>query len=241
MAKGKKKRAKKAAETTALASRKAPEPGPMTASKMRQAVQMVREGWSEKEIGDHLYVKAEEIAIWMSIYESTRIELMPKLGDGGIPEVFSPIDQVRSIAASAVVPANVRLTACKFLMQESDARIRVDWAGLRIEDIPEEYRSFLAGRLAEHITTEGVDDEFLKGTQAERDLFRIVGVLVDSNADAQELLDRYRRFVDELRNEAKLRQRRRKLRSPTPRYAAEWFSDAEENALEVDAEELDGR
>ena len=225
---------------TALAVRELPEPGPMTAGKMTLAVQMVREGWSAKEISDHLFVKRDEVEVWLSIYEATRIELTPKVGAGEAPAAFSPIDNVREIAASKLVPSSTRLRACQILMQESDQRMKVDWAGLRIEDIPAEFRNYLAGRLAEYITTEGVDDEFLGGTQAERDLFGIVGVLVDSNSDAQELLDRYRKFVDDLRAEAKRRQNSRKLRSPAPRYAAEWFNGHDDDAIEADAEELDG-
>lgn len=240
MARGRGRKKKAAAKPKeaeqAVAKRAPPEPGPMTASAMTKAVQMVREGWSEREIAGHLFVRREEVAIFLSIYEQLRLELSPSETS---PAVFSPTDQIREIAADKFVPANVRLAACKALIRESDAQMRIDWPGLRIEDIPETYRPYLAGKLAEYIATEA-DEEFVEGSQAQRDLFAIVGVLVDSTPDARGLLDRYRRFVDDLRAEAKILQRKNRLQAPTPRYMAEWRDGDEAAAIDVEATEVDG-
>lgn len=225
---GKKKTPQKKAVERAAAREKAklaipepPKPGPFTVEMVPLVIQAVADGWTAREIAGALFVDADDLKTWLAIYDATRQKLTP-IGSGEIvPSGFSPIEEVRRIAARETTPTSTKLAALKLLLQQSDATTRIDWTAIRAEDIPPEYRPYLAGILAEEITGD-VDDEFLDAGQAERDLFMIIGVLMDSSAEAQEMLDEYRIFVESLRVKAKERQARRRLRAPTIRYAASY-------------------
>lgn len=197
------------------------EPGPLAAPQVQHAIACAREGWTAEEIAAALRVRLIDVQVWLAIFEETRKRALP-LGDVKVPTSFSPLETVRQIAASEVVPSSVRLQACKVLLQQSDAKMRVDWAAMRIDDIPQDQRAYLAGMLIEHVKVDGVDEEFIDAGQAERDLFMIVGVLVDDQVVAIELLNRHRQHLEDLRAEAKRRKMKRRLEAPTVRFAAEY-------------------
>ena len=215
-----------------------PEPSPLRIQSIDLLVACAREGWSAEEIAAATRIRIDDVQMWLAIYRETARVAMPE----EVPAGFSPIEKVRKIAASEVVPASVQLAACKLLLQEHDTKMRVDWAAVRVEDIPPEQRPYLAGMLVEHLNTDGVDREFIDAGQPERDLFMVVGVLVDDPMTAIELLNTHRQHLEDLRAEAKRRKVKRRLEAPTVRFAATFkpgknMAEVEVEAREEDAEE----
>lgn len=231
-------RAKKGSATTAKPAKRRPPPqrGPMTVMKIHTAIQCYREGWKPEDISAALEVTLSDVRIWLAIFNETA-RTVTAITHTTIPEGFQPIERIRQIACNELVPASVQLAALRTLLQENEQRALIDWTAVKIEDIPDFARAHLAGLLADAVVTGEVDPEFKGAGAAERELFMVVGVLVEDAAVAQELLDRHRREVDALRQEAMRRRARRRLTAPTVRMAAEYRRGRE--VIEVEAEDED--
>lgn len=231
----KKKRAKVGAET-AVAIREVPASRRLGLDDIPMLVSCAREGWSPEEIAASLQIDLGDVRMWSTTFAETRRIALPEK----VPDNFSAIEKVREIAASSVVPSSVQLHACKLLLMQSDTKMRVDWSAVKIDDIPPEQRGYLAGMLVEHLEVEGVDREFLDAGQAERDLFMVVGVLVDDSIVAIDLLNKHRLHLDALRAEAQRRKTKRRLEAPTVRFAAEFGHRRSRNEEPIDVESTGG-
>lgn len=233
----KKKRAKIGTSTaTAMAVREVPASRRLGLDDIPMLVSCAREGWSPEEIAASLQIDLGDVRMWSTLFTETGRVVAP----GKVPDDFSPIEKVREIAASSVVPSSVQLHACKLLLMQSDTKMRVDWSAVKIDDIPPEQRGYIAGMLVEHLEVEGVDREFLDAGQAERDLFMVVGVLVDDSIVAIDLLNKHRLHLDALRAEAQRRKTKRRLEAPTVRFAAEFGHRRSRNEEPIDVASTEG-
>ena len=206
---------------------------------VQEALRRAEAGWTAEDIARSLAIDLDDVRIWMLTLAETQRVAVP-VGETVVPDDFSPVRLLRQIAASEVTPASVRVRACGMLLQDAEARARIDWMAVKVEDIPPDARPALAGALAADVVAGGrVSHDFSGASPAQQQLFLAVGVLVDDAFLAEELLVRFRGFAELIRAEAIRRSARRRLTAPTIRHAAE-FKPGSARTIDVEAEEVDG-
>jgi hypothetical protein len=185
-----------------------------------EVLRLIANGQSDERISKLLGIVQSDVLILREM-SATAQETVTLAKMGPAPDDFSALAELRRIAWSPVTPDSVRVRALGLILRESDARMQVDWGAVKIDEIPEHARHVLAGLLAEYVATPQVDPAFAGAGPAARALFLVVGVLVDDEARASDLLRKHRAHLDALRREAKAANVRAVLEAPTVRFAAE--------------------
>lgn len=204
-----------------------------------EAVRRAAAGWTAEDIAKGMAIDVDDVRVWMLTLAETQRVVVP-VGDTVVPDDFSPVRLLRQIAASEVTPPSVRVRACGMLLQDAEARARIDWMAVKVDDIPPDARPALAGALAADVVAGGrVSHDFAGASPSQQQLFLMVGVLVDDHVLAEELVMRLRGFMELVRSEAIRRSARRRLTAPTIRHAAE-FKPGNHTPIDVEAEETDG-
>lgn len=204
-----------------------------------EAVRRAAAGWMAEDIAKGMSIDLDDVRVWMLTLAETQRVVVP-VAETPVPDDFSPVRLLRQLAASEVTPPSVRVRACGMLLQDAEARARIDWMAVKVDDIPPDARPALAGALAADVVAgPRVSHDFAGASPSQQQLFLMVGVLVDDQVLAEELLGRLRGFMELVRSEAIRRAARRRLTAPTIRHAAE-FRPGNATPIDVEAEDVDG-
>lgn len=112
-----------------------------------EAVRRAAAGWTAEDIARSMSIDLDDVRVWMLTLAETQRVVVP-VAETPVPDDFSPVRLLRQLAASEVTPPSVRVRACGMLLQDAEARARIDWMAVKVDDIPPEARPALAGALA---------------------------------------------------------------------------------------------
>lgn len=121
------------------------------------------------------------------------------LASFAIPAGFDEIERVRQIASAPWIDPGKQLHACELLIKLKGGRGKVDWASVKLEQIPEDMRHRLAGQLVGWLDWAELPEVVRLAAPACRQVYRLTGVLPSKAEDAEVVLARWEVVRAELR------------------------------------------